>query len=112
MKGTSDEFEVIHIHGMGLVGKDAKAIPGLMHYPFDEDSYERKFVDLVFCGSYHGIVAFDRDGLEVTRTQIPTVGDNTVFSFYPSGDTGDMKNEVLLDLECISEYKMKRLNGG
>lgn len=66
MKGTSDEFEVIHIHGMGLVDKDAKAIPGLMHYPFDEDSYERKFVDLVFCGSYHGIVAFDRDGLEVT----------------------------------------------
>lgn len=108
MKGTSDEFEVIQVHDMGDVPQHAKSLPWLMYYPFDANSCPGNFVGVVpgGSGSYMRLVAFDRDGSLVRRTRIPTFGD-MVFPFYPGGKNGDMKNEVLLEVEGLSEYKLK-----
>lgn len=92
MKGTDDEFEVIHIYD----GRDAAAMPWLMHPPFDRESYAQKLVDCVFHGNHYGLFAFDHDGTVVRSTSYPTVGDDMVFPFYKDGD---MKHEILLELQ-------------
>ncbi|KAL6549243.1 hypothetical protein OROHE_009088 [Orobanche hederae] len=111
MKGTSDEFEVIQIHDMGDIPENAKTLPWLMYYSFDADSCPGNFIGLVPGGRYVRLVAFDRDGSLVRRTTITSFGNNMVFPFYPGGKIGDMKDEVLLELERIFEFRVKYICG-
>ena len=53
MKGTDDEFEVIHINYDQTSKQAATDFPWLMHHPFDEDSYAGKFIDLILRGKFH-----------------------------------------------------------
>lgn len=104
MKGTDDEFEVIHIRKEGIFDSFAPAIPWLMHHPFHEDSYADKFIYLVFRGGYNGLLAFDRDGSVMRKTSFPELGENMVFPFFHDGD---LKNEVLLEVKKMTKFRIK-----
>lgn len=54
MKGTDNEFEVIHINYDQTSKQAATNYLWLMHHPFDEDSYAGKFIDLILRGKFHG----------------------------------------------------------
>ncbi|XP_074381130.1 putative nucleoredoxin 2 [Apium graveolens] len=94
MKGTSDEFEVIHVHHGMRSYRVVAAMPWLIHIPFNEDSFGHKFIDDAFRGVNSGLLAFDRDGSVVRRALWPAVGEE-VFPFHVYGD---LENEVFADL--------------
>lgn len=94
MKGTSDEFEVIHVHHGKWSDRVATAMPWLIYIPFNEDSFAQKFIDDVFGGAYSGLLAFDRDGSVVRRALYPAVGEK-VFPFHVFDD---FENEVFVEL--------------
>ncbi|KAL6566489.1 hypothetical protein OROGR_002104 [Orobanche gracilis] len=96
MKGTDDEFEVIHIHRDTWYGYQFQSpMPWLMHPRFDLNSYADKFMYHVFRQT-GGLLAFNRDGLVVRMTTHALLGDSKVFPFYHGGD---MRNEVFLDVK-------------
>ncbi|KAL6568131.1 hypothetical protein OROHE_003815 [Orobanche hederae] len=96
MKGTDDEFEVIHIlSDIGYYDRFEAPMPWLMHTPFDRHSYACRFMSVVFHGT-GGLLAFDHDGSVVRVTRNPLLGDSKVFPFH---HCGDMDNEVLLDVK-------------
>ncbi|KAK1358237.1 hypothetical protein POM88_051493 [Heracleum sosnowskyi] len=107
MKGSDDEFEVIHI-SKGIHGKDKKyaaPMPWFMLPYVDQDSYAITCRNCVWPGNlnldYTGLIAFDRDGSVVRIKKNPELGDSMVFPFYQDGD---MENEVLT---CVRK-KIKR----
>ncbi|KAL8096971.1 putative nucleoredoxin 1 isoform X1 [Apium graveolens] len=96
MKGTDDEFEVIHIFCDEKFSTRIKApVPWLMHPPFDKNTFADKFMCSVF-GNESGLLAFDADGSVVRVTAFPQFGDNRSFPFYHNGN---MEDEVLLDVK-------------
>lgn len=104
MKGTNDEFEVIHILCDGKFSTSIKApVPWSMHPPFDKDTPADKFMRFVF-GSECGLLAFDADGSVVRVTTFPQFGDNKSFPFYHNGD---MENEVLLDVKKKLAFRLE-----
>ncbi|KAL6568832.1 hypothetical protein OROHE_003573 [Orobanche hederae] len=105
MKGTIDEFEVIHMCEGGLPEEVAAAIPWLMHPPFDRTSGTRQVIDRVFDGCHFGLVAFDRDGRLVRRTRFPVIG-NVVFPFY---GRKNMEDEVLMEVEDTFDMHLSSL---
>ncbi|KAL6532645.1 hypothetical protein OROHE_014067 [Orobanche hederae] len=105
MKGTIDEFEVIHMCEGGLPEEVAAAIPWLMHPPFDRMSGTRQVIDRVFDGCHFGLVAFDRDGRLVRRTRFPVIG-NMVFPFY---GRKNMEDEVLMEVEDTFDMRLSSL---
>ncbi|XP_074377658.1 putative nucleoredoxin 1 [Apium graveolens] len=105
MKGTTDEFEVIHMCEGGLPEDVAAAIPWLMHPPFDKTSSTRQVIHRVFDGCHFGLVAFDQDGRLVRRTRFPVIG-NTVFPFYRRKD---MEDEILMEVEDTFDMPLNAL---
>ncbi|KAL6584693.1 hypothetical protein OROMI_003982 [Orobanche minor] len=96
MKGTDDEFEVIHIlSDIGYYDRFEAPMPWLMHTPFDRHSHACRFMSTVFNGT-GGLLAFDHDGSVVRVTRNPLLGDSKVFPYH---HCGDMDNEVLLDVK-------------
>ncbi|KAL6551368.1 hypothetical protein OROMI_021856 [Orobanche minor] len=76
MKGTDDEFEVIHIHCDTWYSYQFQSpTPWLMHPRFDLNSYADKFMYHVFHQT-GGLLAFNRDGLVVRVTTHALLGDS------------------------------------
>ncbi|KAL1816022.1 probable nucleoredoxin 1 [Daucus carota subsp. sativus] len=95
MKGTDDEFEVIHIREESKWGHVGAVIPWLMHPPFSNASDAGKVMRRLFYYGENGLVAFDRDGRIVRMTRRLAVG-KTVFPFF---DAEKMEDEVLQDMQ-------------
>lgn len=96
MKGTSNEFEVIHIckKQVSSNGKHRATMPWLWHPPLREGPCQRKLlVRLLRQGV--GLLAFDGDGRVVTRTKFPRIEMNNMnFPFY----AGSLEKEVVTEL--------------
>lgn len=86
MKGTDDEFEVIHIrvHSCSVSLKKV-AEPWLMHPHFPHDSYAGDYINSIFSRDY-GLLAFDRDGSVVRKAGVIELGDSMIFPFYHNVD--------------------------
>lgn len=95
MKGTEDEFEVIHIREESKCRHVGAAIPWLMHPPFNNGSDAGKVMRRLFNYGNDGLVAFDCDGRVVRMTRCLAVG-KMVFPFY---DAEKMEDEVLRDMQ-------------
>lgn len=95
MKGTDDEFEVIHIREESKWGHVGAVIPWLMHPPFSNASDAGKVMRRLFYYGENGLVAFDRDGRIVRMTRRLAVG-KMVFPFF---DAEKMEDEVLQDMQ-------------
>ncbi|XP_074363261.1 putative nucleoredoxin 1 [Apium graveolens] len=115
MKGTDDEFEVIHIYRGVYINRDKKIVasfPWFMHAHLDQGSEARKYINRVWPDvlTNCGLIAFDQEGSIVRMKKDPELGQNMVFPFYQDGD---MENEVSLHvreyinikckLECVNE---------
>ncbi|XP_074375712.1 putative nucleoredoxin 1 [Apium graveolens] len=112
MKGTDDEFEVIHICKGIYFNYDKKIeapMPWFMHPPLDRGSNVKKYIDHVWPGilTNCGLLAFDRDGSVVRMKRDPELGDNMAFPFYQDGD---MENEVLLHVREYIKRKLECVN--
>ncbi|KAL6538187.1 hypothetical protein OROGR_012175 [Orobanche gracilis] len=99
LKGTADEFEVIHIvqesHHYETKKHHIVNLPWFVQPAGEAKGYECKVFNFYKkYGLYNGgcsIVAFDRDGRLVRRTIYPTVEDLN-FPFYATG--GGLKEEA------------------
>lgn len=58
MKGTTDEFEVIHVHDGEKSYRVVAAMPWLIHIPFKEDSFGHKLE--VFTMDFLHLIVMDR----------------------------------------------------
>ncbi|XP_074364044.1 putative nucleoredoxin 1-1 [Apium graveolens] len=109
MKGTDDEFEVIHIYRGVYINRDKKIVasfPWFMHAHLDQGSEARKYINRVWPDvlTNCGLIAFDQDGSIVRMKKDPELGQNMVFPFYQDGD---MENEVSLHVREYINIKCK-----
>lgn len=97
MKGTSNEFEVIHIRKKQVYsnGKHRATLPWLWHPPLREGSCQYKLlVRLLRKGV--GLIAFDGDGKVVWRTKFPRIEMNNMdFPFYAGGLEKEAVTELI-----------------
>ncbi|XP_074342715.1 putative nucleoredoxin 1-2 [Apium graveolens] len=121
MKGTNDEFEVIHITRLCSKTEHVANLPWFV-LPLSQD-YDAWFVlplsqDYDACVSilfdltlfpYHGctsLIAFDQDGRVVRTTIVPTFEDID-FPFY----AGDLEEEAVSQLGDVFEWDLSSFTG-
>ncbi|WOH05237.1 hypothetical protein DCAR_0624651 [Daucus carota subsp. sativus] len=105
MKGTSKEFEVIHIRKKQVSsnGKHRATMPWLWHPPLLEGSCQLELL-LRLLRQGVGLLAFDGDGRVVRRTKFPRIEMNNVdFPFYAGGLEKEAVTELIERFEWYDQ---------
>lgn len=110
MKGTEDEFEVIHITKLSAKTEHVANLPWFVQ-PLGEDYtaclsllFDLEFITYCYGGSAK-LIAFDRDGSVVRKTVLPTC-ENMDFPFYAGGleDEAVFQLFMLFGWDCLSGF--------
>lgn len=109
LKGTTDEFEVIHIRGESSDNESKvdqiENLPWFVQLAGASHGWKNNLFNFYFYKCYTcylggcSVIAFDRDGRVVRRTTFPTVED-LYFPFYD----GSLEKEALSQLVSAFQY--------